>query len=204
MDQTHEVSRCIADLGDGDPEAEEFIWRQYFDRIVRLARRRMEAMPRRQADEEDVALSAMYSFYRGMKAGRFEEIEDRDDLWKLLAKITARKACKQRRREYAKKRGGGQVHGESAFMQVDPGEGRQPGIGDVMADEPTPESINMLADNTRAMLDCLRDPELREIAELKLQGYSAAEIAKQRGWVKRRAERKLERIRAKWTREGLA
>ena len=150
MDQTHDLTPCIPNLGEGHREAEELLWHQYFDRLVRLARRRMEALPRRAADEEDVALSAMYRFCRGLEEGRFDNVADRDDLWKLLAKITARKAGQQGRHEFAKKRGGGQVRGESAFMRLDPGEGRQPDRGDVVGSEPTPETLHLLADNCRA------------------------------------------------------
>ena len=47
--------------------------------------------PRRASDEEDVALSAFQSFYQGIARGRFPQLEDRDNLWRLLITITARK-----------------------------------------------------------------------------------------------------------------
>src|SRR5262249_36398416 len=63
--------------------------------------------PRRAADEEDVALSALASFCRGAEQGRFPRLEDRDDLWALLVVIAARKAVDLRQREGRQKRGGG-------------------------------------------------------------------------------------------------
>ena len=49
-------------------------------------------MPRVAADEEDVALSAFDSFCRGAQRGRFPQLDDRDNLWRLLVVITSRKA----------------------------------------------------------------------------------------------------------------
>ena len=47
-----------------------------------------------------------------MAAGRFPELDDRQDLWKVLVMLTARKAVDQLRRGHAQKRGGGLVRGE--------------------------------------------------------------------------------------------
>ena len=85
-----QVSQWLTRLQRGDQRAAEVIWNEYFEKIVRLARRRLGELPRRVADEEDVALSAMNSLFRGAKAGRFPRLEDRDDLWKLLVTIRER------------------------------------------------------------------------------------------------------------------
>ena len=85
------ITRCVADLKGGDHAAAQVLWERYFDRLVRLARRRL-AISRRtgaDADEEDAALSAFDSFCAGLAGGRFPRLEDRDDLWGLLVVITA-------------------------------------------------------------------------------------------------------------------
>ena len=66
----------------------------HFSKLVHFARRKLEGMPRRSDDEEDVALGAMNSFFQGMQDRRFPSVANRDDLWKLLLTITARKACR--------------------------------------------------------------------------------------------------------------
>lgn len=203
MDSTEDVTQWIVRLSDGDERAAKLVWDRYFAKLVRYARRKLDGLPLRATDEEDVALSAMHSFCRGM-ARRGFNLNDREDLWKVLVTITARKACAQRRRFFAAKRGGGQVRGESAFLRADLGEGREPGIGDVLGKEPTPEFANMVADDCRAMLDRLGDDTLRDVAVYKLQGYSTEEIAEKLGCVRRSVERKLERIRDKWSKEILS
>jgi DNA-directed RNA polymerase specialized sigma24 family protein len=56
-----------------------------------------------------------------------------------------------------------------------------------------------LRDDCRTLLDALDDDQLRHIALLKLEGYTNQEIAVKLDCVERTVERKLERIRRKWS-----
>ena len=51
--------------------------------------------------------SAFESFRAGAEQGQFPDVGDREDLWRLLAVITVRKAQAQARRHRRLKRGGG-------------------------------------------------------------------------------------------------
>jgi RNA polymerase sigma factor (sigma-70 family) len=197
-----QVSQWLTRLQQGDQRAAEVIWSEYFEKIVRLARRRLGELPRRVVDEEDVALSAMNSLFRGAEAGRFPRLEDRDDLWKLLVTITARKAIKQQRRHFADKRGGGLVQGESVLNRRGDGAERWGGIDQVLGREPTPELAEMISETCRTMLSGLDDETLEQIAQLKLEGYTNPEIAAQLKCSKRTVERKLERIKERWSLPG--
>ena len=117
----------------------------YFERLVRLARQRLSNAERRVADEEDVALSAFASFCSAAEAGRFPDLTDRHQLWRLLIKLTAQKAADQVRRQRRVKRGGGEVRGESALLQRDDS-GIDEGLAQVVGDTPTPEFAAMVAD----------------------------------------------------------
>jgi hypothetical protein len=75
------ITHWIGALKQGDPAAAQRLWNVYFYRLVVLARARLRDVPRRAADEEDVALSAFDSFCRGAERGRFAQLDDRDDLW---------------------------------------------------------------------------------------------------------------------------
>jgi len=202
MAVVEEVTQWIARLSHGDERAARVLWEQYFTRLVHYARRKLEGVPCRAADEEDVALSAMYSFCRGMAAHRFEKVDDREDLWKLLVTITARKAFAEKRRHFAEKRGAGGARGESAFQRPDQEEGRDAGIGEVLGEEPTPELAAMVAEDCRLLLDRLGDQKLREVARLTLEGYTTAEIADKLGCLQRSVQRKLVAIRDIWSEEG--
>lgn len=76
------VTEWLDRLTQGDEAAAQAVRDRFFDKLVRLAHKSLEGLPRRVADEEDVALSAMGSFYRGVRAGRFPQLNDRHDLWK--------------------------------------------------------------------------------------------------------------------------
>jgi DNA-directed RNA polymerase specialized sigma24 family protein len=132
--------------------------------------------------------------------GRFPQLNDRHDFWKVLATITSRKATAQRRREGRQKRGGGRVRGESAFIKPG-GLDQNAGIEGVLADEPTPAFAAQVADECRHLLDDLADESIRTIAVWKMEGYTNTEIADKLGCAPRTVERKLERIRAKWVQE---
>src|SRR5262245_33857275 len=64
------ITGWLRRLAEGDRQAVAPLWQRYFHRLVNLARARLRDGPRRIADEEDVALSAMDSFCRGAEQGR--------------------------------------------------------------------------------------------------------------------------------------
>ena len=189
------VSQWMLRLAEGDADAAEKIWKDYFGKLVQLARRKLGGIPSRDSDEEDVALSAMNSFYQGLVQHKFDHLHNREDMWKLLVTITLRKASARRRSYFAEKRGGGQVRGESVFGHH---EGELHGLAQVLGTEPTPELAVSVAENCRQMIDQLQDETLRRIALWTLEGYCTKEIAEKVGCVRRTVERKLERIREIW------
>jgi hypothetical protein len=110
-DDVGSVTRWLGGLKAGDEAAAQQLWERYFARMVGLARDKLRAGRRSDmaSDEEDAALSAFDSFCAGAARGQFPALGDRDDLWRLLALITARKVFAQARRGHRLKRGGGLV-----------------------------------------------------------------------------------------------
>jgi DNA-directed RNA polymerase specialized sigma24 family protein len=94
------VTQWLAGMKSGDDDAFEQIWQRYFTSLVGLARKTLASTAGTKGNEEDVAQSAFESFYFRAKEGRFPQLNDRDDLWKLLITITLRKAWKERRRAF--------------------------------------------------------------------------------------------------------
>jgi DNA-directed RNA polymerase specialized sigma24 family protein len=202
MDNGGSVTRWIGGLKTGDAAAAQALWERYFDRLVRLARKRLASQPGGVEDEEDAALSAFDSFCAGLTRGRFTELGDRDDLWKLLVVITARKAAAQRDRRLALKRGG-------AYSRVDRAHSRAIGVteqgDDVLAhligQEPTPEFAAMVAEETQSLLARLGDDQLLQIALDRMAGYTTNEIADRLGCARRTVARRLDLIRTIWSEE---
>jgi DNA-directed RNA polymerase specialized sigma24 family protein len=190
------VTHWIVQFKAGDPAAAQPLWERYFQRMVTLVRTKLQGARRREEDEEDVALSAFDSLYQGAMQGRFPHLTDRDDLWRLLVVITARKALDLLERQGRLKRGSGRLCGESALLDpTDPSNG---GIEQVVGDEPTPEFAAQVAEECQRLLDKLSDDELRQIAVWKMEGYTNEQTARRLGVARATVERRLRLIRKLW------
>src|SRR5262245_34355660 len=109
MGDAASVTTWIRLLRDGDYKAATPLWKRYYAKLVRLARSHLTQRVRRAADEEDVVSAAFLSFVRGVEAGRFPRLDDRNDLWRVLFCLTLRKASAHARHETAHRRGDGAV-----------------------------------------------------------------------------------------------
>lgn len=190
MSSAGSVSALIRRLEAGDHDAAQPLWERYYPRLVALARKHLRGAPRRVADEEDVALSALDSFCRGAEQGRFPKLADRDNLWALLVLITVRKAADHAAREACLKRGGGRVRGDSALAGPHGG-----GFDNVADSAPDPDLAALMAEGLEDLLRRLGDGPLRSVAVWRLEGYDNAEIAARLGQSEVTVRRRLRLIR---------
>jgi DNA-directed RNA polymerase specialized sigma24 family protein len=193
------VTRWVGGLNVGDPEASRQLWERYFAELVRLARARLREAPRAAADEEDAALNAFDSLCLGAEHGRFPRLDDREDLWRVLVTITARKAADMAVHERRLKRGGGRARTEAdlAATALEAG-----GLERAPGHEPSPALAAMMADKFRRLHDVLSDESLRQVARLRLEGYTDREIATTLDCGLSTVERRLRTIRTLWTARG--
>ena len=198
-DEQGSVTRWIGDLKAGGEAGAQQLWERYFDRLVHMARNKLRGAGRRRvvADEEDAALSAFDSFCRGASEGRFPQLTDRDDLWRLLVVLTVRKAIDQVERQGAAKRGGGRLVGESAVAGIEDRSGGN-GLDGMIGSEPTPELAAMVIEQYHNLRDGLGDATLRQVLDLRLEGHDREEIAARLGCAVRTVTRKLDVIRQTW------
>jgi DNA-directed RNA polymerase specialized sigma24 family protein len=201
MPSAGSVTDWVVRLRADDQEAAQQLWERYFRRLVGQARKRLRDTPRRAADEEDVALSAFASFCGGARKGRFPQLRDRHDLWRLLVTITARKAVDLGRHEGRQKRGAGAVLAETLLPAGPDSGGDVPPLECILSREPTPEFAAQVAEQCKRLLDCLPDGSLRSVALAKMEGYHDEEIATQLRCARRTVVRKLRRIRSIWSQE---
>jgi ECF sigma factor len=197
------VTHWLRLLQAGDHSGARPLWERYFQLLVGRARASLRGAPRRAADEEDVALGAFDSFCRGAEMGRFPNLDDRHDLWRLLVLLTAGKVARLVRGEFRQKRGGGKVRSEADLA----GEGAADGesmLEQVVGEEPTPEFAAQLAEECQQLLGKLGSDELRSIAVWQMEGYTVDEISGKLGRSSRTVARKLQLIRGLWREESLA
>lgn len=165
MDDKDSVTLWVERARAGNADAQRALWERFFPELVRLAGLRLRSVPRRVADEEDVVLSVFQSFFRAAQQNRFPDLRGRDDLWRLLSRMTYRKVIELLRYTARKKR---MSVGESALPGGDDRDGS--GLAQLPDTAPTPLLEVMVADECRRLLGMLT-PELQHIALLKLDGY---------------------------------
>ncbi len=218
MSQPASVTLWIQQLKSGDVQAAQRLWEAYFQRMVNLARQKLEGAPRAAADEEDVALSAFKSFCIGAREGRFSQLLDSDNLWPLLMAITANKSVDLIREQNRKKRGGTGTDAHQAQRKSGSESGQNhnhvssavrpaavaEALSELISREPTPEFAAELTDQLQMLLKRLDEtgqPELRNIALMKMEGFSCSEIAEQIGCAVRSVERRMTLITKLWSTE---
>jgi RNA polymerase sigma factor (sigma-70 family) len=194
------VTRWLTALKGGDAAAAQPLWERYHRGLVALARQKLPSARRPAADGEDVVQNAFHSFFQGVARGRFPQLNDRDNLWRLLVVITARKALDQLAHEHRKRRGGGTLGGESRISPGGPG-WNDTAIEQVVGEEPSPEFAAQVAEEYQRLLDLLGDESLRQVAVWKMEGMTQDEIAERLDCSGRTVARKLETIRIIWSAE---
>lgn len=177
------VTIWIDPMKEGSEEAAREIFNRYWERLIALARSRLRDAHRGGNNDEDVVQSAFKSLFERARRGKFDRLEDRDDLEKLLFTITSRKAMKLIEHEGREKRDAGRTQSGEAVDGLEGDPRLIPGVAVALADE------------YRRLLDLLGD-NLRPVALLKVEGYTNEEIAQKLGVVRETIGRKLKRIRA--------
>src|SRR5262245_25131074 len=178
------ITRLIRAVQEGSSSAVRPLLEAYFDRLVQLASKRLQNLPGLGGYDEDLALRSFHSVYQRLRdPARPLDLAGRDDLWRLLATRTISRAIDLIRRHRP-----GEVPGEQDVTQL-------------LTRGPTPEEAAEVADECRRLLDSLPDPELRQIALWKVEGYTNEEIAARLDCVPRTIERKVSRIRLLWKHE---
>jgi DNA-directed RNA polymerase specialized sigma24 family protein len=174
----------------GEHDAAQPLWERYCARLEALARKMLHGRTPGGIDAEDIALSAFTSMSLGLQRDRFPQLHDRDNLWKVLVVITARKVSHLLRDQECQKRGGGQL---ACRITVDPVE-----LDRLIGHEPTPEFAVQAAEEYHRLLGRLGRQDLKQIAVWKMEGYTNEEIADLAGCALRTIDRKLRLIRHIW------
>ncbi len=190
------VTRLIIDLRSDEAAVRELAARlvcgRYFQELLALARSHLSARIRGREDEEDVLQSMYKSFCLRQRRGDFD-LSNRDQLWKLLVQITLRKASNTANRHLQARRDVRRDVNGAAVPAVDFDEPTAL-LNQLDIDDPTPAEAALLNEALEHRFQALREPELRMIAQKKLEGYTNQEIAQEL----KCTVRKLERICTYW------
>ncbi len=186
------ITMQLGKLQRGNSDVTQAIFDFYFTRLTALARQMIPSHQKRLADEDDVVMEVLATFFLDTEEGKLPELKSREDVWRILARRIRQRASNLRRDQNRLKRGGGRVSGESAFISPG-GDGEGAGIGQV-ADE----SWDRLSKLHDELLESLQNESLREIAQGLLEGLSPEAIAEKSGKSRATIYRKLGLIRDIW------
>lgn len=190
MTDSDPFTEIVDKLKQGNEDAADKLWRECYEKVVLFARKKLAGAPRKVADEEDIALSVLQSFCEAVQLGRFPSLKDRDDLWKILFKMTTWKSIDHRRKE---KRNN--IQSESVFLSPD---NERAGIHNMPGRLSEEEFAYLISEELEYRLGLL-DDELGQYALAKLEGCKNQEIADNLGVSLKTVERRLNLIRQIWT-----
>lgn len=184
------VTALFHQLRLGDEQAAAALWTRFADRMNRLAER--NRTQRGAIDAEDIVQEAFAGFCQAARSGRFDQIEDRDGVWRLLVMLTLRRSWSQRERETRQKRGG--AAGAKGWLFS-----RREVALDALPGKATPPDFAIrLADFLQEALARLPEPELRAVALFKLQDLTNEEVGQRVGCDARTVQRRWKAARDLW------
>jgi len=172
MSSVGSVTQSLASLRKGSDAAAA----ELFKHFLPILRRRFigAAKSLRIHDEDDIATSAFYELCVAIEKSRFADIADRTELWQVLSMIAIRKANDFRKNESALRRGS--RHQTLSLSTIS----EQVAI----VDERPDLQLEMFEQCERVVQQ-LPKKILRQVAGLKIKGYSNAEIGRELGLTNR-------------------
>jgi len=194
FDNPGSISKAIAQNSQLDEEAAQLIWNRFFEKLCRFASKKIYTRHRRLLDPEDIAGSAMFAVIDGIKNGRFHSVTNRDELWQMLVMITARKAITRGRHLDRDKRGGALNGGGDAG----PNGQKLDQLAQYVDKSDDPAKFVEIEMTCRELISALPDDNFREIALMRLAGFSNQEISAKFGCSVRTIDRKLVIVREVW------
>jgi DNA-directed RNA polymerase specialized sigma24 family protein len=197
MSEYGSVTLCVQNLRSPDcrerDEAARLIWERFSARLQSLVRRHLDNRIRRREDEQDILQSMYASFCLGQLEGKASP-SSREELWKLLVRITMCKIVNTAHRHHAARRD----------VRRERPQARDPNLAcslfprwmldHVDRSKPSQEEVVIVLEEVDRILQSLPE-DLRRIVLWKLDGYTNADIARMIGLTVRSVELKMQLIR---------
>lgn len=166
-------NRWMAGVRAGKQDAIAKVFNRFVNRLIALARTRLDTRIRQKEDPEDVVQSVFRSFFR-RHANEEIDVRSEDSLWTVLTVIAVRK-CANRNRHY-------QAECRDVRREIPGGSSSEdPNVmWEPPARDPSPEEAVMLTETVEELMRRLTKTD-RQILELVLQGLNDSQISAQVG-----------------------
>lgn len=186
LDQSIRATRLLTKLQAGDSDAAREIFARYAQRLARFAEQHLSHKLRGRVDSEDIVQSVLHTFFKRSARGEFQ-IDNSAQIWQLLVRITLMRVRAKARHHMAEMR---DVRAEAASAE--------PEMADGIASDPDPAEAMLLIEAIEQLVGGL-PPMYCQVLDLRLQGFSAAEIGEQLKVSKRTIYRALELLQERLT-----
>lgn len=180
------ITHWLYGLREGDNDSVGKLWNRWYKRLcakIAPGARRLSI-----CDEDDIANGAFYDLCKSLKQNKHFEIDNRNELWRLLSVIALRKTRDWKKYDCAQKRGGPD---KSKLISTH----RNPGV---VSGGEFPDISAQFADEFRKLMSALGDHDLKRVVHLKLSGHNNNEIAQQLDCSLRTVQYMLKRVRDVW------
>ena len=168
----------------GDDLAFEWLWHRYYKSLVRHLEKLAGKPGFEPFDPEDIAHSVFVAFHDGLSQEKFHSLNGRFQLWKLLTLIGLRKAINSAKKDFVY-RHSIEHSGITERLVIDDS------FDDLRFEEELEHCLSLL-DNEH------QSQRLRELALLKIKGYSNTRIADELGWTRKTVALRLNLIFEIW------
>ncbi len=191
MDESDSFDQFMDGLRCRDDRAAATVFDRFAQRLIALARTRLDERVRGKVDPEDVLQSVCRSFFARQFDGQFD-LANWDSLWSILTLITIRKCSNQNHHYRAECR--------DVAREVNLPDSAVAAVTAAFARDPEPTEVIAMTETVERLF---RDLPLRdrEIVTLHLEGDSIAEISVKVDWAERTVHRCLDRVRKKLRRQ---
>lgn len=196
MSDENSFHELLARLDQGQSDAQTEVFQRFAERLVNLARARLDDRIRMTTDPEDIMQSVWRSFFTRQQAGKLE-LQDWGGLWAVLVVMTVRKcgrrlvAAQRAKRDVTREVNPQTAATDDSFFRWEP-----------VDRVPTPDEAATLTEMVEQVMTGLDERE-QNIFSLRLQGFTVPEISDQVGLTERSVHRKLAAIRERATKLDL-
>lgn len=192
------ITLWMDELRQLNDSAAEKLWHHFMRSLYDVAGRRLNRRTRRVYDEEDAAQSAFHAVCTGIRAGSYPNLQDRRCLWGLLLRVTTLKIAQRHRFDHRQRRDVRRNLSDSVFAHAT--EQTTAPVAQLCSREPSPEFAAEFVEVCDLLFERLEDPTLREVARLRMEGFTDTEIAEQLTCSRRTVLRRVDAIRRQWER----
>ena len=177
-------------MRDGNPDAVSKLVERYFRKIAQYSNKRLDARMRVAEDGEDIAIMVLDTLTRNAQLGLFPNIQHREDLWLILILLTQQLVIERKRQANLERP---VIHNMTDLLT------RANESHETYLQEDQAQSrILEIVDCWNELLKSLDNDRSRDIARLKLQGFSNREIATVLQIVPKTVDRKVNAIMQRW------